>query len=223
MPRSKRAKVVALTQTQKKTREGKSDFIQLVREKIEEHKSIYLFSYENMRTNKFKNVRMDFKTDDSRLFLGKNKLLQLALGRAPEDEFRNNLRHVSKLITGSVGMLITSRDDSMVQEYFSKLSEEEFARAGNTASRVVKITLEQVSCHPVGQVDLFRKLGLPVDIDNGKLTLIGGQKEVTVCKDGDTLTAETCKLLTHFDVKLAEFRLTLVCRWNNDGSFEEFE
>ena len=220
MPRSKRAKVVALTQTQKKTREDKSDFIQLVREKIEEHTTIYLFSYENMRTNKFKNVRMHFKADDSRLFLGKNKLLQLALGRTPEDEFRENLRHVSKLITGSVGMLITSQDDAEVRKYFDQLSEEEFARAGNIASRTVTITSEQVSWHPVGQVDLFRKLGLPVDIDNGKLTLIGDQKEVIVCKEGDTLTAETCKLLTHFDIKLAEFRLALLCRWNVDGSFE---
>jgi len=213
---------VALTQTQKKTREHKSDYIQLVREFIEQHKAIYVYSYENMRTNKFKNVRMDFKTDDSRLFLGKNKLLQLALGRTPEDEFRVNLRQVSKFITGYVGLLITSRDDNAVRSYFDKLSEEEFARFGNIASKTAVVTSEQVSFHPVGQVELFRKLGLPVDVNNGKLVLIGGQKEYVICKKGDELTAEQCKLLTHFDIKLAEFKLDLLCRWTEDGSFEEF-
>lgn len=223
MPRSKRAKVVALTQTEKKTRQDKSDYVQLVREKIEEHNSIYVFSYDNMRSNKFKNVRMDFKSDDSRLFLGKNKLLQLALGRSPEEEFRDNLRHVAKHISGSVGLLITSRNEDEVKNYFGSLREEEYARAGNIATREVIITSEQVSHHPVGQVELFRNIGLPVDIDNGRLVLIGGKQEHTVCKEGDELSVEDCKLLTHFGVKLAEFQLTLVCKWNDTGSFEEYQ
>uniref|UniRef100_A0A7S2P878 Ribosome assembly factor mrt4 n=1 Tax=Leptocylindrus danicus TaxID=163516 RepID=A0A7S2P878_9STRA len=225
MPRSKRAKVIALTQTQKKTREHKSDFVQTVREKVEEHESVYVFSYENMRSNKFKNIRMDFSKgeDSSRIFLGKNKLLQMALGKTPEDEFRDNLRHVSKLISGSVGLLITSRNDKEVKNYFNNFAEEDFARAGNIADREVKVTSDMLTVHPVNQVEPFRKLGLPVDVNNGKMVLIGGQTEFVLCKEGDVLSAEVCKLLVHFGLKLAEFRTTLLCRWSNDGTFEQLD
>ena len=63
----------------------------------------------------------------SRIFLGKNKLLQIALGRTPEDEFSDNLRHVSKRIKGgSIGLLFTSSPQSEVEDYFSNLVETGF-------------------------------------------------------------------------------------------------
>merc|ERR1712232_425286 len=110
---SKRHRVVALTQTEKKTRDHKTNYIQDVREAISSHDSLYLFSYEKMRSSKFKDVRSYFRDTDSdgkassRILLGKNKLLHIALGRTPEDEYSDNLRHVAKLITGSVGLLFT--------------------------------------------------------------------------------------------------------------------
>ena len=33
-----------------------------------------------------------------RIFLGKNSITQIAFGRTPEDEFKDNLRHVSEVI-----------------------------------------------------------------------------------------------------------------------------
>ena len=34
-----------------------------------------------------------------RIFMGKNKIAQVALGRTPEDEFKDNLRHLSTVST----------------------------------------------------------------------------------------------------------------------------
>uniref|UniRef100_A0A7S4MHA8 Uncharacterized protein n=1 Tax=Odontella aurita TaxID=265563 RepID=A0A7S4MHA8_9STRA len=49
----------------------------------------------------------------------------------------------------------------------------------------------------------------------------GGKESWTVCKEGQPLSAEACKILTHFGVKLAEFRVELVCRWSREeGEFE---
>ena len=215
---------VALTQTAKKTREHKSDVIRDIRDAIDDHDSLYLFSFENMRSNKFKNVRMHFREADmegksSRIFLGKNKLMQIALGKTPEDEHADNLRHVSKLTTGSVGLLATSKPRDEVEEYFSNLVEEDFARAGSIAPRTVTITPDMVATHPVSMTEQFRKLGMPVEVQNGKVALIGGKTEYVMCKKGQPLSAEACKILVHFGVKLSEFRVSLVCRWS-DGEFE---
>lgn len=226
MPKSKRAQLVALTQAKKKTRDQKSSTIQEIRNAIDTHDSLYLFSYENMRSNKFKNVRMHFREPDadgnpSRVFLGKNKLMQIALGRSPEEEHKDNLRHVAKLISGSVGLLTTSQPKKEVERYFDTLVESDFARAGSISTKTVEVTNDTLSKHPVSMVELFRKLEFPVEVKDGTIVLVGGREKYALCKEGKVLTAEQCKLLVHFGVKLAEFKLTLLCRWS-DGEFEPY-
>lgn len=160
----------------------------------------------------------------SRIFLGKNKLMQIALGRTEEDEYSENLRLVSKLITGNVGLLSTSKPSKEVEEYFANFAEDDYARAGAKATRQVTVNNEMLYKFPSSMVDQFRKMGLPVDVDNGKLVLVGNKKDHTVCEDGDELSAEDCKLLTHFGIKLTEFRVKLLCCWTAaDGSFEKYE
>jgi mRNA turnover protein 4 len=229
---------VALTKTEKRsTRDHKSAFIQHVRDAIDKHDSLYLFSYENMRSNKFKKVRLHFRNDtstnsdeenmiqmeESRIFLGKNKLLQIALGRTPEEEYGDNLRIVAKhLVGGSVGLLVTSRAQRDVQDYFRTLTEQDFARAGSVATRDVEVTANTLKLFPVSMMEQFRKLGMPVEIKNGHVTFREGLQQYLICRDGEVLSAEKCKLLVHFDVKLTNFKVTLLCRWSN-GEFEQFD
>jgi mRNA turnover protein 4 len=197
--------LVALTQTAKKTRDHKASIIKQVREAIDSHNDLYLFSYENMRSSKFKIIRSHFQ--DSRIFLGKNKLLQIALGKTEEDEYGDNLRQ--------------SRPRDEVKSYFHCLVEEDFCRAGALAPCRVVITQAMVETHPVSMVEQFRKLGLPVEVKNGRVAFVGERKEHVLAKEGETLSAEVCKALVHFGVKLSEFRVQLICRWSSrDGEFE---
>lgn len=157
----------------------------------------------------------------SRIFLGKNKLLQIALGRTTEEEYSDNLRHVAKRITGgSVGLLFTSRSPEEVESYFSNLVEPDFARAGFVTPKTVHITSEMLANFPVSMVEQFRKLGMPTKVDNGKVVFMDGQTHFRLCKEGEVLSAEKCKLLVQFGIKLSEFRVSLVCRWS-DGEFEK--
>jgi mRNA turnover protein 4 len=227
MPRSRRSQLVALTQTSKKTRDHKASVVQDIRSAVDDHESIFLFSYENMRSNLFKKVRMDFREPDmegksSRIFLGKNKLMQIALGKTPEDEYADNLRAMSKHVTGSVGLLMTSKSREEVVRYFAELAEEDFARAGSIAPKQVVVTNEMMYNFPVSMVEQFRKLGMPIEVDTGKLVLIGNRKEYVVCKEGQELSVEACKILFQFGIKLSEFKVDLVCHWTNNGAITEF-
>ena len=218
---------VHLTQTDKRaTREHKSAYIEQVREAVDKHDSLYLFSYENMRSSKFKNVRLHFRGSEetpSRIFLGKNKLLQIALGRTPEEEYSENLRHVAKRISGgSVGLLFTSRPAKEVEEYFSSMVEPDFARAGAISSRTEMVTADMLVQFPVSMMEQLRKLGMPVEIQKGKVVFRDGLSEFRICKEGETLSVEKCKLLVHFGIKLADFRVTLACRWSN-GAYETLD
>ena len=79
MPKSKRAKVVSLTQTKKKDREWKSSLIDRVRDALESRSACYVFKYENMRNGTFKEMRA--ATEETTIFfVGSNKVLRVALG-----------------------------------------------------------------------------------------------------------------------------------------------
>lgn len=230
MPKSKRSKPVALTKTEKRsTRDHKAKYIEEVRDAVDKHDCIYLFSYENMRSTKFKKVRQDFRgTSDedgssSRIFLGKNKLLQIALGRTAEEEYSENLHHIVKKIHGdSVGLLFTSRNHDLVTKYFENLQEPDFARAGSTADREVRLSNSNLENFPVSMVEQFRKCGLPVEIKVGKVILRDGQESYRICKKGEVLSAEKCKLLVLLGFKLSTFKVKLVCRWSK-GEFEHLQ
>lgn len=172
-----------------------------------------------MRSAKFKDVRWKFA--DSRIVMGKNKLMQIALGKSEADEYETDLQHVSNFISGAnVGLILTSKSRQEVEEYFAQLVEPDFARAGAVAHRTISITDEDLKDKPVSVMEGLRKLGMPVEIKNGKIVLI--PNEYSVCKEGDELTVEQCKLLSQFGIQLAEFRVKLICHWSK-GQFESLE
>lgn len=182
-----------------------------------------------MRSAKFKNIRLHFRDTEkdgsaSRIFLGKNKLLQIALGRNAEEEYADNLRHISKLIVGgSVGMLFTSQPAAAVESYFASMIEPDFARAGSIAGREAVVTMDMLAQFPSSMMEAFRKLGLPVELSNGVIIFRdNGVTQYRICKEGETLSAEKCKLLVHFGIKLADFQVTLAARWS-DGEFEPMQ
>jgi mRNA turnover protein 4 len=105
-----------------------------------------------------------------------------------------------------------------VESYFTKWEEPDYARAGTVAPEEIIVTNGMLAGFPVSMMEQFRKLGLPVEIKNGKI-LLTARDEWRLCKIGETLSAEKCRLLVHFDKKLAKFKVQLGAYWS-DGEFE---
>lgn len=49
-----------------------------------------------------------------RLFFGKNKVMGVALGKTPEDEYKDGLHKVTKRLWGQNGLLFTNRNTEEV-------------------------------------------------------------------------------------------------------------
>jgi mRNA turnover protein 4 len=64
MPKSKRAKVVHLSQVAKKTRDQKDKLFQNIRDAVPEYQHCFVFNVDNMRNSHLKNVRQELS--DSR-------------------------------------------------------------------------------------------------------------------------------------------------------------
>ncbi|KPP64635.1 mRNA turnover protein 4-like, partial [Scleropages formosus] len=203
MPKSKRDKKISLTKTAKKGLEAKQNLIEELRKCVDTYRNLFIFSVANMRNNKLKDIRTAWK--HSRFFFGKNKVMMIALGKGPSDEYKDNLHKVAVL-----GVL-----------YFSHFKEVDFARAGNKANMTVTLDEGPLEQFPHSMEPQLRQLGLPTALKKGVVTLL---KDYEVCKDGDILTPEQARILKLFGIEMAEFKVSVKCVWNSEtGDFEQLE
>ena len=87
--------VDSLTNTRKKGLERKASLLQDVRDCCDQYSNLYVFSVENMRNSKLKDVRTEWK--HSRFFLGKNRVMQLALGNDEAQEYKDGLHKIANV------------------------------------------------------------------------------------------------------------------------------
>jgi mRNA turnover protein 4 len=59
--------------------------------------------------------------------MGKNKVIQVTLGKDSDDEIKENLSEVSKILSGEKGLLFTNRSVKAAVAELEKISQEEFA------------------------------------------------------------------------------------------------
>ncbi|KJZ72896.1 mRNA turnover protein 4-like protein [Hirsutella minnesotensis 3608] len=226
MPKSKRAKVVHLTQVAKKTREHKDKLFQGIRDAVPEYQHCFVFSVDNMRNNYLKDVRHELS--DCRLFFGKTKLMAKALGQSPSEAVAPGIDDLTQYLSGTVGLLLTNRPAPAVVDYFAGLAKVDFARAGVVASRsfaippgVVYATAGEVPAeHDVPLEHTIepelRRLGVPTRMVKGKVVLgdeSGSGEGYIVCKEGDVLDSRQTRLLKLFSVCLSEFRVKILAYW----------
>ncbi|KAM4014710.1 mRNA turnover protein 4 homolog [Anomaloglossus baeobatrachus] len=218
MPKSKRDKKVSLTKTSKKGLEVKQGLIQELRKCVDTYKYLFVLSVENMRNNKLKDVRNAWK--HSRLFFGKNKVMTVALGKDPCDEYKDNLHKLGKSLKGEVGILFTNRTENEVREWFDQFKETDFARAGNKATYGVVLDEGPLEQFTHSMEPQLRQLGLPTALKKGVVTLLS---DYEVCKEGDTLTPEQARILKLFGYQMAEFKVSIKSMWvSESGEFQQF-
>lgn len=211
MPKSRRAKIVPLTKTKAKTRDHKDALIERIREAAEEYEHIYTICIHNVRTNILQQIREE-RRNDSKMFLGNNKLMMLALGRDEESSLKPNLYKLSKFLTGMSGLFMTNLSKKEVKDYFAGIGEQVFARTGTVATTKLVLSPGPLPQFPHSMFEHLNKLGLPIKLDKGTIVLL---QETTVCDIGDTLSAEAASLLKLFGMMTVEFRVELTAHWNN--------
>ncbi|RSL61253.1 Ribosome assembly factor mrt4 [Fusarium duplospermum] len=227
MPKSKRAKVVHLTQVSKKTRENKDKLFENIRNEIPEYQTCFVFSVDNMRNSYLKEVRRELS--DCRLFFGKTKLMAKALGQTPEEAIAPGIEGITKHLAGTVGLLLTNRPAEEILAYFDNLAPVDFARAGVAASRgfslpagILYATGGEVPAeHDVPLEHTIepelRRLGVPTRMVKGRVVLgdeSGEGEDYVVCKEGDILDSRQTRLLKLFSVCLSEFKVKVLAYWS---------
>ncbi|WFD20129.1 mRNA turnover and ribosome assembly protein [Malassezia caprae] len=220
MARTKRAKVVSLTQTKAKTREHKENIIESVRDAANQYSYIWVFAVSNMRNAYLSEVRSLW--NGSKIFFGKLRVIAKALGETPEEEIRPGVGKIAQRLRGNVGLLMTDSPPAEVLDWCSDYRRLDYARMGNRATETVKLPAGPVHCRtdppetlPHSIEPQLRALGMPTQLKMGVPTLL---EDYTVCKKGEKLTAEKAQILKHLIIQMAHFRLIPLVYWSAVGA-----
>lgn len=219
MPKSKRLQRIALSKSSKKLKGNrglqlKQELVKKIRSSLDECTNLFVIRLYNERTDKLQSVRARFpRSQSSYFFFGKNRVMQLALGRTPATEYLPSLAKVSPYLVGKMGLMLTNRSPQEVLEYFNQLQMEDYARAGNIVKEDVLIDEGPLDGFQHTMEPLLRSLGLTTTLKKGVVHLL---QPYTICSNGDILTPEQAKLLKLFQRPLAQFQIKVKAHWNKD-------
>lgn len=227
MPESKRNRVVPTSKVRKNRKELVRRLAANVQEAAERYSYIWVFDVENTRNNFLKQVRTDF--NDSRIMMGKTKVMTVALGQRPETECVPGVSALGPYLKGEVGLLFTNREPSEIEDYFRDFLDLDFARSGSTATKDIRIPPGEIRTMygveggeedplPAQIEPTLRKYGIPTRLVKGKIVLeerpegsVDDEAEEghLVCKEGDVLDSRQTSILKILGVRMSEFRIGL--------------
>ena len=126
-----------------------------IRSCVDKYPRLFVFSVDNMRNTHFKQIREQWK-EHSIFFMGKNRVMSLALGRTEEEEYNDKLHRVSKLLRNQRGLLFTSQNEENVVEFFDEHAENDFLRTGGIAEDTVELEAGPMTqfSHAIGKISL---------------------------------------------------------------------
>lgn len=198
MPR-KNKELMTFTKVKKKTVEDKRSNMEKVRDLIDQYSHVYVFNVNNFRNPLMKKLKQEFEFN-GRFFMGKVKPTMVALGKNQQNEYRENLYFVSNALLKTAkgahrGLFFTNNKPDKIINFFKNYKVTTFAKTGFVSRKDYIIKKGILNQFVFSQEYVLKKLGLPVLLKNGRLIL---NQDYIVCKKGQPLRPEQCKLLVKY-------------------------
>ncbi|MQL77484.1 hypothetical protein Taro_009883 [Colocasia esculenta] len=121
-----------------------------------------------------------------------------------------------QFLRGNTGLFFTNLPKEEVQRLFEEFEEHDFARTGSMATEKVELKEGPLEQFTHEMEPFLRKQGMPVRLNKGVVELVA---DFVVCEEGAQISPESSRILRLLGIKMATFRLQLVCRWTS----EDFE
>lgn len=222
MPKSKRNKVVPLSKVTKKGfTDKKIKLIKRIHKYLKDYKYCYVFKYKNMTTMPMNELKNYFS--DSIFLIGKNKVMQVALGKNSEEEIKENSTKLEKYLKGNCGLFFSNEEPDKIINYFKEYNCPYFGNVGTISNQTVILKRgfeEKLNDFPSSMESQFRQIGLNVKLDNGKFYLLD---EFIVCEEGKPLNANQSRMIKHLGIYMDEFKIYIKAYLGNNGEFVEVD
>ena len=158
---------------------------------------------------------------DSIFMIGKNHVMQVALGKTEEEEKKEGSSKLNKYLKGNCGLFFTDKEPDDIILYFQQYSSPYFGNVGSISKQTLILKRgfdEHLAEFPTSMESQFRQLGMNIKVDDGKFCLLD---DYAVCREGKPLTPEQCKMCKHLNIYLDEFKIYIQAYLGNNGLFKE--
>jgi len=197
MPKSKRDRLITLAATRPHGKELKQQVACVAQDGVDEYERLFVVRLVNERNSLLKSLRETWK-GSGRFLFAKNRVIARAL-----DGYHPGLKGVAKGLSSSAGALgrkglfFTNSPVQDVVSFFQSFAFDEFSRAGAKATREVVLAAGPLEGFAFSLEPTLRQLGLKTKLNKGVVELI---EEHVVCKKGQVLSPEQCRLLVSFSL-----------------------
>ncbi|PHT98555.1 hypothetical protein BC332_32463 [Capsicum chinense] len=235
MPKSKRNRAVTLSKTKKKGKEHKENIVNSIRECAEKYSSVFFLG-----SNKVMQVALGRSVADE-IRSGLHKISKLVRGDSglcftnlSKEEVQRKPGFFECFVACSTSCFSLLECDPCclptappatlsflliilnIVRLFNQYEEYDFARTGTIATEKVDLQEGPLDQFTHEMEPFLRKQGMPVRLKRGVVELVS---DYVVCEEGKPLSPEAARILRLLGIKMATFRLNLICRWSPD----EFE
>lgn len=126
MPKSKRNKIVHLTQVKKKGKDHKEDLIKQLEENVAKFERVFVFDFDSVKSDRIMSLRVKLK-EHGRIFAGRNSLATVTL-RTIGTRTRTDFGELVEQIVGHRGLLFTDLQRDKLVELLDKENQKEFLK-----------------------------------------------------------------------------------------------
>lgn len=106
MPKSKKNKIVHLTQVKKKGKDHKEDLMKTLEQYVSQYDQVYLFDFEQTKSDRIMNLRLRLK-EHGRIYAGRNSLVLASL-KSIGSKTKANYSGLLKHVTGHRGLFFSN-------------------------------------------------------------------------------------------------------------------
>lgn len=118
MPKSKKNKVVHLTQVKKKGKDHKEDLLKQLEQYVAKFKNVYIFDFDQMKSDRIMNLRIKLK-DIGRIYSGKNSLVS-SIFKTIGSRTKTDYDELLKQVAGHKGLLFSDIKSNKLMELVDK-------------------------------------------------------------------------------------------------------
>ena len=158
---------------------------------------------------------------DSMFLVGKNKVMQVSLGKDKESTFMNNTYLLSRHLRGNSGLFFSNEGPDYILDYFKNYSCPYFGSSGTIANEtlIIERGSDMLKDFPSSMESQFRQLGVSLKLDKGHFVVLS---DFTLCTKGNPLSADQAQMIKHLGIKMDEFRIDIKGYWQKStGDFKD--
>ena len=193
--------------------EQKKKLVQQLTHDIDQYPIVGVVNLENLPAQQLQIMRSMLKSKGVKLSMTRKKLLYLALSQSK----KKNLDQLRAKIKGMPAFLFTKDNPFALNALIVKNKSEAPAKAGQTAPKDIVVKAGPTSFAPGPIISELAAVGIKTKVNAGKLEII---QDVTVAKEGDTISAKLAEALKRLDIKPMEVGLNLVAVWEDGLIFD---